>query len=267
MRVWKVEEIPMALYFSSYILVLALAVPASASSLNTAGPSSWSHPSPSHLPWAWNQTAQTTGLVNSTYTGSPRATPTVNVGGGGELAFYPSSLNASVGSTIVFNFLALNHTLTQSNLSTPCQYNGGFDSGYRNFNPANLSGKFVIEYEVHREGPQWFFCSQSSKTSHCHAGMVFSLNPDGAHPKFFENARSTITAETQPTLACQQPASGFSQNRTVLAPTTGTISASVRSSSIALSPPISNGGDGRSITDKKFVIGVSLLAGFYVVFL
>ncbi|KAF2633006.1 hypothetical protein BU25DRAFT_309881, partial [Macroventuria anomochaeta] len=145
----------------------------------------------------------------------PKATSTVDVGGRAELVFSPSSLNASVGSIIVFNFLASNHTLTQSTLSSPCQYNGGFDSGFRQFNPANISGKFVIEYEVQKEDPQWFFCAQSVKASHCHAGMVFSLNPGGAHPVFLQNAHSAVTAKIQPTLACQQPTSDQpSHNRT-----------------------------------------------------
>ncbi|KAF1353037.1 hypothetical protein EJ07DRAFT_66219, partial [Lizonia empirigonia] len=112
----------------------------------------------------------------------------VTVGNQGELAFSPSSLNASIGSVIAFDFLALNHTLTQSNLRDPCSSNGGFDTGFRQFNPLNVSGKSVVEFEVQTNDPQWFFCAQSIKLSHCHAGMVFSLNPGGNHSKFVQNA-------------------------------------------------------------------------------
>ncbi|KAF1357339.1 hypothetical protein EJ07DRAFT_36946, partial [Lizonia empirigonia] len=131
----------------------------------------------------------------------------VTVGDQGELVFSPPSLNASIGSVVAFNFLASNHTLTQSTLVNPCLYNGGFDSGFKQFNPTNISGKHVIRFKVQTESPQWFFCAQRMKGSHCHAGMVFSLNSGGNHSSFVQNARTAITAEPQPTLVCSQPAS------------------------------------------------------------
>ncbi|KAI1559397.1 serine-threonine rich protein, partial [Pyrenophora tritici-repentis] len=51
----------------------------------------------------------------------PYPTTTVTVGEAGKLVFSPSSLNATIGSVIAFNFLGLNHTLTQSELWDPCR--------------------------------------------------------------------------------------------------------------------------------------------------
>lgn len=117
---------------------------------------------------------------------------TVTVGEGGNLTFAPSSLNVSIGSTIAFNFLGLNHTLTESSLRNPCERSGGFDTGFSQFNPTNASGKFVVEYKVLDRSPRWFFCAQTRQRPHCQAGMVFSLNPQGAHAMFLSNALTAI---------------------------------------------------------------------------
>ncbi|KAF2650675.1 hypothetical protein K491DRAFT_707444 [Lophiostoma macrostomum CBS 122681] len=135
---------------------------------------------------------------------STRPTSTVIVGAGGQLVFSPPTVNASIGTVISFDFLSLNHTLTQSEFSNPCQANGEFDTGFRQFNPANVSGSFVVEYEVTALEPQWFFCAQTLKKSHCHAGMVFSLNSGGAQKQFLHNALSAVV--TKPSVpACPSP--------------------------------------------------------------
>jgi hypothetical protein len=60
-------------------------------------------------PWGWNatHTSQATGTASVSH-----PTTTVTVGEAGKLVFSPSSLKASAGSVIAFNFLGLNHTLT-----------------------------------------------------------------------------------------------------------------------------------------------------------
>ncbi|KAJ5021894.1 hypothetical protein J3E72DRAFT_280045 [Bipolaris maydis] len=123
-------------------------------------------------------------------------TATVVVGDEGKLVFSPSYLNASIGTTISFNFLALNHTLTQSRFQDPCVSNGGFDSGFHQFNPSNISGKFVVEYKVTSDNPQWFFCAQIAPRAHCKAGMVFSLNPRGLQSQFLFQAMAKTTSAT-----------------------------------------------------------------------
>ncbi|KAF1351758.1 hypothetical protein EJ07DRAFT_51033, partial [Lizonia empirigonia] len=135
-----------------------------------------------------------------TATGS-RPTTTVTVGDAGKLVFSPSSLNASVGSVIAFNFLGLNHTLTESDLWNPCHSNLGFDTGFRQYNPTNVSGKFIVEIEVTSQDAKWFFCAQTAKRSHCQAGMIFSLNPHGAHAQFLHNALAGIEVAPTPTIS------------------------------------------------------------------
>lgn len=111
----------------------------------------------------------------------------ITVGVAGTLAFSPSSVNASAGTVLRFDFLGLNHTLTQSSFANPCTNStsdGAFDTGFNQFNPGNISGRFVVDYVVMSDAPQWFFCAQTKQKSHCNAGMVFSLNPGSAASQF-----------------------------------------------------------------------------------
>ncbi|KAL6161719.1 hypothetical protein ACJQWK_09017 [Exserohilum turcicum] len=197
-----------------------------------------------HLPWndtsphSWN----TTRILQSTGTASvSRPTSTVTVGEAGQLVFSPSSLNASPGSIIAFNFLGLNHTLTQSDIWNPCHSNQGFDTGFRQFNPANVSGKFVVEIEVTSQDAKWFFCAQTVKRSHCRAGMVFSLNPHGAHDQFLHNALAGIGITSTPTRnACSPPSNYPTANTSTHMAPTGTLSAGPSKNSTTISPPIFN---------------------------
>ncbi|KAF2278983.1 uncharacterized protein EI97DRAFT_361235, partial [Westerdykella ornata] len=110
------------------------------------------------------------------------------VGAAGQLAFNPDSLSVSKGTVLRFNFLGLNHTLTQSSLAHPCLNSTKFDSRFRQFNPLNISGNFMVEYEMKTEDPQWFYCAQEAPKSHCCSGMVFSLNPGDKMLEFKNNA-------------------------------------------------------------------------------
>jgi plastocyanin len=161
---------------------------------------SWTSPfhnvtwtSPCCTPHPQNTTKEPTTTMPLNQTSPSHPTSTVTVGAGGELVFSPSTLNATLGTIVSFNFLSLNHTLTQSTLSSPCHSNGRFDTGFRQFNPANESGVFVVNYEVTSLAPQWFFCAQTINRSHCKAGMVFSLNPRGAQKQFLQNVLSAVT--------------------------------------------------------------------------
>lgn len=66
------------------------------------------------------------------------ATHTVTVGGPGGLVYQPEQLeDVPVGDMIVFEFLAQNHTVTQSGFDTPCEpLEGGMDTGHQP-NPDN----------------------------------------------------------------------------------------------------------------------------------
>lgn len=103
-------------------------------------------------------------IANALSSSSSLAGPTesatthlVDVGADGGLLFDPNQLNASIGDTVRFNFLGKNHSVTQSDLAAPCTHNGGFDTGLNQFNPLNISGKFLVEFRVDTSAPLWFY--------------------------------------------------------------------------------------------------------------
>jgi plastocyanin len=100
--------------------------------------------------------ASTTSAASTAVT-QPRATHLVNVGTSEGDAYNPSQLNVSIGDTVRFNFLGKNHSVTQSDLASPCTYNGGFDTGLNQFNPLNISGKFLVDFQVNVSTPLWFY--------------------------------------------------------------------------------------------------------------
>lgn len=116
-----------------------------------------------------------------------RVTHTVQVGAQGNLSFSPNQITAKAGDVINFQFLKLNHTLTQSSLEEPCLPNKQFDTGYHHFNPMNKTDN-ILQFFVQDTEPQWFFCHQNLPTSHCKAGMVFGLNPEHQMDIFLANA-------------------------------------------------------------------------------
>jgi plastocyanin len=113
----------------------------------------------------------------------------IRVGDRGMLTFNPESVTVLPGTLLRFDFLGLNHTLTQSSFDDPCHSNLKFDTGFHQFHPQNISGRFQVEYMVNSSRPQWFFCAQNAPRPHCASGMVFSLNPDVSPQNFADNAR------------------------------------------------------------------------------
>lgn len=99
-------------------------------------------------------TSQTVSTSTST---AAKQTHTVQVGALGELIYGPNQLNAAVGDIVRFDFLKLNHSVTQSSFAKPCTYNGGFDTGLNQFNPKNISGKFLVDFQVNTTAPLWFY--------------------------------------------------------------------------------------------------------------
>jgi plastocyanin len=130
-----------------------------------------------------------TGLSPSPSNTSSSKIHMVSVGGVGKFTFEPDQVNASIGDTIVFDFLALNHSLTQSSFSHPC-VRTGFDTGFQQLNPSNETGKHIVKFPVLKSESQWFFCAQTNPFSHCEKGMVFSLNP-------YNNLSSFVSIATQ----------------------------------------------------------------------
>jgi plastocyanin len=123
--------------------------------------------------------------VYESYPNSPDPTPVapqgvehrVKVGENGGLTFNPTTVKANVRDTIVFEFIAKNHTATQSSFGAPCQKlanAAGFDSG---FMPVKADAATPPTYSitVNDTKPIWVYCRQ---TGHCGSGMVFAVNPD-----------------------------------------------------------------------------------------
>jgi len=119
------------------------------------------------------------------------ASHTVVVGGPDGLIYQPEQLHeVAVGDMIIFEFLAENHTVTQSTFDAPCEaMEGGMDSGHQP-NPDNsVVPAPQVAMQVTTSDPLWFYCKTGN---HCGSGMVFSVNPtkEKSHAAFKELAIS-----------------------------------------------------------------------------
>ena len=137
----------------------------------------------------WTSTVSTLVPSYASWAVAPSKTHKVDVGAFGNLVFNPNQIYAAVGDVVEFNFLAKNHSVTQSNFRTPCTFNGGFDTGLNQFNPKNQSGLFIKSFAVKNTKPTWFYCKQGGPPNHCGKGMVFGINPAGKMGQFIENAK------------------------------------------------------------------------------
>lgn len=151
------------------------------------------------------------------------------MGSQGSPTFVPQRLNANIGDQIVFEFHALNHTLTQSTLERPCAPIQQFDTGFNQFNQHSRD-KLVTIITVNSLEPQWFFCRQDTPSSHCHMGMVFAINPGNQMSTFIRNVRRESTSDTS------SIASMGSQN---VRPSKPVLHSSSSSQSRSISPTIS----------------------------
>lgn len=79
---------------------------------------------------------------------------------------------------VLFNFMAKNHTLTQSTFPKPCnKMMGGIDSGFMPNDGKGTPPSMMLQ--VNSAEPIWFYCRQKKPMPHCGAGMTFSINPTG----------------------------------------------------------------------------------------
>jgi len=126
----------------------------------------------------------------------------ITVGAGGNLTFTPDSINATVGDTVVFQFVAKNHTATQSSFATPCTNlnSTSFDTGFQDVgNTTNFLNSTVLT--VNDTNPVWFYCRQTVPVSHCAMGMVFAINPTAnkTFAAFQSNAKATNASSNSTT--------------------------------------------------------------------
>ncbi|EMD34426.1 hypothetical protein CERSUDRAFT_117296 [Gelatoporia subvermispora B] len=122
----------------------------------------------------------------------------VVVGGPNKLVFDPANITANIGDTITFQFMQKNHTATQSSFADPCvslsesSTNGeiGFDSGFMPVSD-NATSFPTFTIQINDTSPIWAFCRQTNPTSHCGAGMVFSVNAVEGGPNNFAAFQAT----------------------------------------------------------------------------
>jgi plastocyanin len=170
--------------------------------------------------------------------GYDTATHHISVGGDSGLQFVPNRVNANIGDRITFQFHTGNHTLTQSSLEKPCVSSEQLDSGFNQFNPGGEED-LILTFTVNTLAPQWFFCRQNRPGSHCHAGMVFAVNPGNLMEEFLSNAipqasSTVVVTETKTVTSIPSPsASVFASIKPILARSTGFVKAPTNSVSSA----------------------------------
>lgn len=94
------------------------------------------------------------------------------------LTYSPDNIKVEAGGMVQFQFLAGNHTVTQSTFDQPCQpisafsNTTGFHSG---FVPVAASAGMTPTYtiQINNTTPLWVYCAQGK---HCEAGMVMVIN-------------------------------------------------------------------------------------------
>ncbi|KAJ7758147.1 Cupredoxin [Mycena maculata] len=156
---------------------------------------------------------------------------TVVVGANGTTTYSPSNITANVGDVITFQFVAGNHTVTQSTFASPCAQmltpTTGITSG---FQPVTSGAAQVPSFSFtvnNATTPLWFFCEH---VGHCAKGMVFSVNAP-ATGKTFAAFQAAAIATGADASASASGASSAPSSSSSTTPSSALIS---RSSSVGL---------------------------------
>ncbi|KAF8743637.1 hypothetical protein AX14_001695 [Amanita brunnescens Koide BX004] len=145
----------------------------------------------------------------------------VAVGDNNGLVYNPPSISGAVaGDQIVFTFTSKNHTVTQSTFTSPCVKIGstGIDSGFK---PAATTPQPTFTITLNPQtasAPLWFFCAQTNPANHCHAGMVFAINPTATKTfaQFQANAKNSATNSSSTTTSSNGTSGTASTVHTVI---------------------------------------------------
>ncbi|KAJ4482326.1 hypothetical protein J3R30DRAFT_3369091 [Lentinula aciculospora] len=169
---------------------------------------------------------------------------TVVVGGNSTITYNPTSVNATNGDVIQFQFVSKNHTVTQSTFAAPCTaMAGGVDSGFQAV-ATNATTFPVWSFTLtNTSAPLWFYCAQ---VGHCsNDGMVFAVNPTAT--KSFEAFQAaalttgTNSTTTNSTTSATASASGTSTASTASGSTVASASAAIASQSAVGGATTANG--------------------------
>ncbi|KAK4186232.1 Cupredoxin [Podospora australis] len=125
-------------------------------------------------------------LAALTSLASAQKTWVVAVAQNGSLTFSPNDIKAQPGEFVQFQFLAGNHTVTQSTFDKPCQPVGmhsnatGFHSGFQPV-AASASMGMIPTYtiQINNTAPLWLYCAQGR---HCENGMSMVINAPANNP-------------------------------------------------------------------------------------
>lgn len=97
------------------------------------------------------------------------------------LVYTPNNIKANPGEMVQFQFVAGNHTVTQSTFDQPCTPIStimsnvtGFHSGYQPAAASQQSGMIpTYTVMINDSKPIWLYCAQGK---HCQSGMVMVIN-------------------------------------------------------------------------------------------
>lgn len=124
------------------------------------------------------------------------------------LVYTPDNIKANAGEMVQFQFVAGNHTVTQSTFDQPCtpistiQTNvTGFHSGYQPAAASKETGMIpTYTVMINDSKPIWLYCAQGK---HCQSGMVMVINENTSANATrslteFKSLASKATSNTAP---------------------------------------------------------------------
>ncbi|TQV95019.1 hypothetical protein V2A60_009904 [Cordyceps javanica] len=144
------------------------------------------------------------------------------------LKFWPEKIKAAPGSMVQFQFLAGNHTVTQSDFDHPCmpikEVNPSALGIFSAYQPVAASAAKkeipVFTIMVNDTKPMWFFCSQGP---HCEKGMAMVINENTSanssrsieeYKKLAAGTSGGSTEATPPSAESGAPPASASETRT-----------------------------------------------------
>ncbi|OAA57575.1 Cupredoxin [Niveomyces insectorum RCEF 264] len=167
------------------------------------------------------------------------------------LTFSPDNIKVSANSMVQFQFLAGNHTVTQSTFDEPCQPISlfsnvtGFHSGFVPVAAsANTGSVPTYTIMINNTNPIWVYCAQAK---HCENGMSMVINENTAA----NSSRSLTNYKAAAVKATTVVPSGTES---------GTSGSTTTSSGNA---PANTTNGSKMLTASTFGVGLAALAGSF----